>query len=105
MQNNQNKDNAVSDYQDLADLMIGQFEKVYEKFDEIDRKLDQKPDKAEVETMIKTEIDRVINRVVRQNDKIDDGRAEQIGIKRQLDKHEKWFSKVATKVGIKLQPE
>jgi hypothetical protein len=92
------QDRNILDYKELADLMAGQFEKVYEI-------LNQKPDKSEVEAMIKTEVGRVMDRVVRQNDKIDDGRAEQIGMKRQLGKHEKWFSKVATKVGIKLQPE
>jgi len=88
----------VSDYKGLADLMVSQFEKVYGM-------LEQKPDKAEVEAMIKTEVDRVMGRIVRQNDKIDDGRAEQIGMNRRLDNHEKWLSKAAIKVGIKFQPE
>jgi len=105
MQNNHNNDNTVSDYQDLADLMIGQFEKVYEKFDEIDKKLDRKADKSDLLSKAdKSDIDRVLTRISQSGDKIDDNRAEQIGMKRQLDKHEKWFLQVAAKVGIKLQP-
>jgi hypothetical protein len=77
----------VSDYQELANLMAGQFEKVFET------KVD------------KSDIDRVLARVALLGDKIDDYRAEQNGLSRQVERHEKWHHQTAAKIGLKLQPE
>ena len=82
----------VADYKQLAELMMEQFEKVYDKFDEFDRK------KAD-----KSDIDMILSRLAQTNDKIDDMRADQIGLKRQVDKHEKWHLQTAAKVGLELK--
>ena len=84
------KNEYVADYKGLADLMMNQFEKFYEK-------LDQKADKSD--------IDAVLTRITQLSDKVDDYRADQIGLKRQVDKHEKWHRQTATKIGLKLIPE
>jgi uncharacterized protein YicC (UPF0701 family) len=96
----------VSDYQGLADLMADQFEKVFEK-------LDQKADKSDTDKIYqilatkadKSDTDAVLTRVARLGNKIDDYRAEEIGLKRQVEKHEKWHLATAAKIGIKLRPE
>jgi hypothetical protein len=88
----------VADYKELVGLMVSQFEEVYEK-------LDQKANKAEVEMIVKTEVDKVMGRIVQLNDKINDYRTEEIGLKRQVEKHEKWHFQTAAKVGIKLLAE
>ena len=106
MQNNQNNDNAVTDYQGLADLMMGQFEKVYDKLAEVNQKLDQKADKSDLALKAdKSDIDAVLNRVNLLGNKIDDYRADQISLERQVEKHEKWHFKTAAKIGIKLLPD
>jgi hypothetical protein len=115
MQNNPNNDNYISDYKNLVDFSSGQFGKINEKFevinkkfevinekfdaidkrfDAIDERLDQKADKSD--------IDLVLTRVNLISNKLDDYRAEQIGMQHQLDKHEKWHSQTAEKIGIKL---
>jgi uncharacterized membrane-anchored protein YjiN (DUF445 family) len=128
IQKNQNTN--VSDYQDLADLMVGQFEKVFDL-------LEKKPDRDEVKKMIKSEVSEIVktevgkiakteikeivksevdktiktetniimSNITRLNDKIDDYYAEQIGLKRQVGKHEKWHRQTAAKIGLKFVPE
>ena len=108
--NNQNN-NAVSDYQDLADLMVGQFEKVFEKFEKIDEKFEKIDIRFEkIEQLLdtkadKADIDRILTRVALLGNKVDDYRAEQIGMQKQLDRHEKWHNQAAAKIGLKLRPE
>jgi predicted lipoprotein len=97
------KNEYVADYKGLADLMMIQFEKIYEK-------LDQKADKSDMEKILatkadKSDIDRVLTRIALLGNKIDDYRAEEIGLKRQVEKHEKWHLQTATKIGLKLRPE
>jgi len=77
---------------------------------ELREELDKKPSRDEVKTMIKEEIavvkadiNRVGDRVGRLGDKIDDDRAAQTTIKRQVEKHERWHYQTAEKVGIKLE--
>jgi len=96
------------EYKELVDFLVvkfdevnGKFDEVNGKFDEVNRKLDQKADKSEVEA-VKSEVKMVLDRVVRISDKLDDYRAEQIGLKRQVNKHEKWHFQTAEKVGIDL---
>jgi len=93
-QNNQNN-NSV-DYRELVDFLVGQFDKM-------NAKIDTKSDKADTAT--KEDVNLVLNRVAMINTKIDDYRAEQIAVQRQLDKHEKWHFAVAKKVGVKLAAE
>ena len=89
------------EYKELVDFLVVKFDEVNGKFDEVNRKLDQKADKSEVEA-VKSEVKMVLDRVVRISDKLDDYRAEQIGLKRQVNKHEKWHFQTAEKVGIDL---
>ena len=103
MQDNQNNNNIVSDYKELVDFLTGQFGKVNERLEGIERILETKADKSDVAN--KGDIDRVLTRINLQGNKLDDYRAEQIGMQRQLDKHEKWHSQTATKIGIKLLAE
>ena len=113
MQNNQNNDNTVSDYKELVDFLAGQFDKVNERFEKIERILETKADKSDIDKICQTletkadkaDIDHVLTRVNLLGSKLDDYRAEQIGMRRQLDKHEKWHSQTAAKVGIKLLTE
>jgi len=93
-QNNQNN-NSV-DYRELVDFLVGQFDKM-------NAKIDTKADKADTAT--KEDVNLVLNRVAMINTKIDDYRAEQIAVQRQLDKHEKWHFAVADKIGVKLAAE
>ena len=91
-QNNQNN-NSV-DYRELVDFLVGQFDKM-------NAKIDTKADKADMEEKFNL----VLARVAMINTKIDDYRAEQIAVQRQLDKHEKWHFAVADKIGVKLAAE
>ena len=83
-----------NDYKELVDFLVV-------KFDEVNDKLDRKADKDEVKTMI----DGVNDRITRISDKLDDYHAEQIGLQRQVNKHEKWHFQTAAKVGIDLLAE
>jgi hypothetical protein len=101
IKNNQNA--AVVDYKELVDFMAV-------KFDEINNKLDQNADKLGIEKInqvLETKADKsdialVLTRIAMLGNKIDDYREEQIGMRKQLDKHEKWHFKTAAKVGIDL---
>jgi uncharacterized coiled-coil DUF342 family protein len=90
-----------NDYKELVDFLVV-------KFDEVNDKLDRKADKDQVKTMIdgvNNRIDGVNDRITRLSDKLDDYHAEQTGLKRQVDKHEKWHFQTAAKVGIDLLAE
>jgi vacuolar-type H+-ATPase subunit I/STV1 len=95
------KDTASVDYKELVDFLAV-------KFDEVNDKLDQKADKSELAAVradvdaVSSKVNTVLDRVIRMSDKLDDYHAEQIGLKHQVDKHEKWHFKTAAKVGIKL---
>jgi hypothetical protein len=89
-QNDKNRNITVSDYQELTEFLVGQFDKVNEK-------LDQKADRSGMKS--------ILERTIRIENKIDDYRADQIGLKRQVDKHEKWHFKTAANVGINLLAE
>lgn len=84
------KEQYVNDYKDLVELFSA-------KFDAFNKKLDQKADRSD--------IDAVLTRVTQLSNKVDDYHAEQIGLKRQVEKHEKWHNQTAAKIGLKLQPE
>jgi len=105
-QNNQNNNGAV-DYRELVEFFGGQFDKIYQEFGKMNAKIDMiietKADKADTAT--KEDINLMLNRVAMINTKIDDYRAEQIGMQRQLDKHEKWHFVVAKKAGVALPAE
>jgi len=82
-----------SEYKELVDFLGVKFENIDRKFENIDRKFDD----------VNARIDTLANRVARMDDKIDDYRAEQIGLRRDVDRHEKWHFKVADKVGVDLR--
>jgi len=87
-----------SEYKELVDFLAI-------KFDEVNEKLDRKADKSEVKEMIeevKVDVRAVSDRLVRLSDKVDDYHAEQIGMRRDMDRHEKWHFSVADKVGVDL---
>ena len=71
-----------------------------EQFDKMNAKIDTKADKADTAT--KEDINLVLNRIAMTNTKTDDYRAEQLQLKRQVDKHERWHFQVAEKTGVKL---
>ncbi|MFA6376848.1 MAG: hypothetical protein WCX69_05625 [Candidatus Paceibacterota bacterium] len=81
-----------SEYKELVDFLGVKFEKLDWKFDNIDKKFDE----------VNARIDTLANRMARMDDKIDDYHAEQIGMRRDIDRHEKWHFKVAAKVGVDL---
>ena len=83
-------DQMDQNYRELVEFLAGEFDKIHQT----------KADK--VDTATKEDINLVLNRVAMINTKIDDYRAEQIGMQKQLDKHEKWHLAVADKVGVKL---
>jgi hypothetical protein len=91
----------------LALMVQNGFAEIHEKMDkgfaEVREELNQKPDRGEVKIMIKTEVDKVVDRIGRLADKIDDDRAQQSAIKRQVEKHERWHFQVAEKISIKLR--
>jgi len=87
--NNQIKN---SEYKELVDFLGVKFENIDRKFENIDRKFDE----------VNARIDTLATRMARMDDKIDDYRAEQIGMRRDIDRHEKWHFKVADKVGVDL---
>ena len=98
---------------DEGEIKAGEYKELVDflsvKFDEINYKLNQKPDHNEVDVMIKAalkiEINKVTERITRLSDKIDDNHAEQMGVQKQLNKHEKWHFKTAAKVGLDLLAE
>lgn len=95
-QNKQNNNNT--DLRELLDFFVGQFDKVYREFDKIHLEFD----KIHQNKTDKTDIDRVLTRIAMLGTKIDDYRAEQFAMQRQLDKHEKWHFETAGKVGLEL---
>ncbi len=94
IQNNRDNYITISDYKELMDFLIGQFDKMHET-------LATKADKADLDSSV----ERVLNKITMLGDKIDDYRADQIGMQRQLNKHEKWHFQTADKIGIKLIPK
>ncbi|UMX48370.1 MAG: hypothetical protein L7H18_02395 [Candidatus Nealsonbacteria bacterium DGGOD1a] len=81
-------DQMDQNYRELVEFLAGEFDKIHQT----------KADKVDMEENFNL----VLNRVATINTKIDDYRADQIGLKRQVDKHEKWHFAVADKVGVKL---
>ncbi|MCU0652856.1 MAG: hypothetical protein MUD10_01195 [Candidatus Pacebacteria bacterium] len=82
-----------NEYKELVDFLAVKFDKIDErfniideKFNEINNKLDRKADKSEMKT--------IMERTIRIENKIDDYRAEQIGIKRQVGLHEKKLASI-----------
>lgn len=79
-----------TDYKELVDFLV-------DKFEEVNNKLDQKADKADIDKIYqiletkadKADIGRIMDRIARLDNKIDDYRADQIGLKRQVELHEK----------------
>jgi len=86
-------DQMDRNYRELVEFLAGEFDKIHQT----------KADK--VDTATKEDINLVLNRVAMINTKIDDHRAQQIGMQKQLDKHEKWHFAVADKVGVNLLSE
>ena len=90
-----NKPNNKSEYGELIEFLIGHFTKIDERFTKIDEVLKTKSDKSDV--------DRLMNRMGQILDQIGDDRAQQIKTQRQVDRHEKWFYRIAEKIGLKLE--
>ena len=86
-------DQMDQNYRELVEFLAGEFDKIHQT----------KADKADTAT--KEDINLVLNRVAMINTKIDDYRADEIALKRRVDKHEKWHFAVADKVGVKLSSE
>jgi len=101
MAEQKNQNNNSVEYRELGEFLVGKFDKVHQEFDKMNAKIDTKADKADMEEKFNL----VLARVAMINTKIDDYRAEQIAVQRQLDKHEKWHFAVAKKVGVKLAAE
>jgi len=78
-------------YRELVEFLAGEFDKIHQT----------KADKVDMEENFNL----VLNRVAMINTKIDDHRADEIALKRRVDKHEKWHFAVADKVGVKLLSE
>jgi len=113
-----NKENAAVDYKELVGFLGEKFEKIDQRFEKIDRRfeiIDQKFEKMDrrfenIEAKLdqkadKSDTNAILDRVVRLSETLDDYRAEQIGMQRQLARHEKWHFKVASKVGVDLSKE
>ena len=81
-------DQMDQNYRELVEFLAGEFDKIHQT----------KADKVDMEENFNL----VLNRVAMINTKIDNYRAEQIGMQKQLDKHEKWHFAVADKIGVKL---
>lgn len=94
IQNDRDNYITISDYKELMDFLIGQFDKIHET-------MAIKADRADLDSSV----DRVLTRIAMLGDKIGDMRADQIGMQRQLDKHGKWHFQTADKIGIKLIPK
>ena len=92
-----------SEYKELVDFLGVKFDNIDKQFDEVNMKLDKKADKNEVEAMIAKVNAKIDAASARLGSKIDDYHAEQIGMRRDLDRHEKWHFKVADKVGVDLR--
>jgi len=89
------------EYKELIDFLSVKFDKIDERFDVVEQKLDQKADKIEIQQMFGG----VNDRITRLADKIDGYRAGQIGMQKQIDKHEKWHFRTAAKIGLDLLAE
>jgi len=117
MANQQPKNNkAAVDYGELVDFLGEKFDKIDKNFDKIDEKfdkIDERFDKIDekfekIDSQLatkadKTDIDRVLTRIGGIGDKVNDYRAEQLTIKTQVDRHERWHRQAAQKIGIKLE--
>ena len=77
--------------------MGGQFEKIHARLNKVDVVLRNKSDRDDIGD--------VVTRIMMLGNKIDDYRAEQIGMQKQLNKHEKWHFKTAAKAGLDLLAE
>ncbi|MFA6376181.1 MAG: hypothetical protein WCX69_02140 [Candidatus Paceibacterota bacterium] len=93
-----------SEYKELVDFLGVKFENLDQKFENIDRKfenIDRKFDEVNAKIdAVKADVREVSARL---GSKIDDYHADQIGMRRDIDRHEKWHFKVADKVGVDLR--
>ena len=86
-----------NEYKELVDFLGGQFEKIHARLNKVDVVLRNKSDRDDIGD--------VVTRIMMLGNKIDDYRAEQIGMQKQLNKHEKWHFKTAAKAGLDLLAE
>jgi len=90
-------------------LIDKRFTLIDKRFVQVNAKLDQKVDKIDLEELLKSkadksDIDKVMNVLDELMGKFDDQRTEQIMIRHDLDRHERWHKQTAEKIGLKLEP-
>ncbi len=109
MENGQSNNNEFKfDYSDLVQFISDKFDEADRKLDEkleakLNEKLEAKLNEKLVGMATKTDINRVLTRIGDLSNKVDDYRAEQLGIKKQVEKHDKWHHLTAEKVGLELE--
>jgi len=102
-----------SEYKELVDFLGVKFEKLDKKFENIDKKFENIDRKFEnidkkFENIdkrfdeVNSKINSMSDRLARLSDKVDDYHADQIGMRRDIDRQEKWHFKIADKVGVDL---
>ena len=99
--------NNQNGIQEILNFLVDHSSKLYSRFDEVDARLDkieatleQKADKTEINERFNC----LETRVIQLGDKLDNYRAEQIGLTRKVEKHDHQISQIAGKINLKLNP-
>jgi hypothetical protein len=97
------------EYGELIQFLGKKFDGLDKKFAQVNARLDQKVDKIDLEELLKSkadksDIDRVMNVLDELMGKFDDQRTEQVMMRHDLDRHERWHKQTAEKIGLKLEP-
>ena len=100
--------NGKGEYKELIDFLSVKFDKIDQHFEQVDDhfgQIETQLEKIEKGKADKSDIDKVLTRIAIVGNKTDDNRAEQIGMQKQIDKHEKWHFRTAAKIGLDLLAE
>ena len=113
METKKAKDAPGVDYSELIDFLADKFDKNKEEIineirvemrTEIKEALKTKADKADIENL-KSSINAILTRITVIGNNVDDYRSGQISIERKVKEHDKWITKAAPKIGIKVEDQ
>jgi ElaB/YqjD/DUF883 family membrane-anchored ribosome-binding protein len=108
------KNDQGVDYSELIDFLSKKFNDSREEIkeiisvlrSEIKEALKTKADKSDIENVrreLKSDINAVLTRINQTGNHVDDHRAEQLETRRKVDTHDKWITKAAPKIGVKIE--
>ena len=101
----ENVNNNQNGNQEILDFLVVHYDKLDNKLDEMNSKFEEKFDAIDKRfDKVDERFNCLETRVIQLGDKIDNYRAEQIGLTRKVEKHDHQISQIAGKINLKLNP-